>query len=86
MSVNLEIREMLPEDSIVFDNMSYDRSIIGTTLDGRVIYDYDLMVEELMEDENWSYEEAVDWIDYNTLGALPSCGGKAPIIVVNFMV
>ena len=48
MSVILELRSELPEDAIVFDNMSYDSSIIGVTTDGRVVYDYDKMVEELM--------------------------------------
>ena len=47
MAVNLELRAELPEDAIVFDNMSYDGSIVGVTTDGRVVYDYDKMVEEL---------------------------------------
>ena len=78
MAVNLELRAELPEDAIVFDNMSYDGSIVGVTTDGRVVYDYDKMIEELMEDEGWSYEEAIDWIDYNTV---PCTGKNAPIIM-----
>ena len=81
MSVNLELRSELPEDAIVFDNMSYDSSIIGVTTDGRVVYDYDKMIEELMQDEEWSYEEAAEWIDYKTIRALPYAGDNAPIIM-----
>jgi hypothetical protein len=81
MSVNLALREELPEDAIVFDNMSYDGSIIGVTTDGRVVYDYDKMVEELMQDEDWSYEDAVEWIEYNTIRALPYAGENGPIIM-----
>ena len=81
MAVNLELRAELPEDAIVFDNMSYDGSIVGVTTDDRVVYDYDKMVEELMEDEGWSYEEAAEWINYNTIGALPFAGENAPIIM-----
>ena len=81
MAVNLELRAELPEDSIVFDNMSYDGSIIGVTTDGRVVYDYDKMVEELMQDEEWSYEDSVEWIDYNTIRALPYAGENGPIIM-----
>ena len=33
MAVNLELRAELPEDAIVFDNMSYDGSIVGVTTD-----------------------------------------------------
>ena len=85
MSVNLELRAELPEDAIVFDNMSYDGSIVGVTTDGRVVYDYDKMVEELMEDEGWSYEEAAEWIDYNTIRALPYAGENSPIIMYHIL-
>lgn len=81
MSVNLELREELPEDAIVFDNMSYDGSIIGVTTDDRVVYDYNKMIEELMQDEEWSYDDAVEWIDYNTIRALPYAGPNGPIIM-----
>lgn len=81
MSVNLQLRDELPEDAIVFDNMSYDGSIIGVTTDDRVVYSYDKMVEELMQDEDWSYEDAVEWIDYNTIRALPYAGPNGPIIM-----
>lgn len=83
MSVNLEIRNLLSDDALVFDNVSYDNSIIGVTFDGRVIYDYDLMVMELMSDEGWSHDEAVDWIEYNTLRSLPYAGKNAPLVVSN---
>lgn len=83
MSVNLQLRDELPEDAIVFDNMSYDGSIIGVTTDDRVVYSYDKMVEGLMQDEEWSYEDAVEWIDYNTIRALPYAGPNGPIIMYN---
>ena len=84
MSVNLELRAELPEDAILFDNMSYDDSIVGVTADGNVVYDYDKMIEELMRDEGWSYEEAIDWIEYNTIGGRfppKDICGQAPIIM-----
>ena len=81
MAVNLELRSELPEEAIVFDNMSYDNSIVGVTTDGRVVYDYDKMIEELMQDEEWSYEDAVEWIEYNTIRSLPYGGPDAPIIM-----
>ena len=39
------------------------------------------MVEEMMIDEDCSYEDAVDWIDYNTIRSLPYAGENAPIIM-----
>lgn len=85
MSVNLEIRNKLPDDALVFDNMSYDNSIIGTTFDGRAIYNYELMVLELMHDEGWSMEDAIEWIEYNTLRSLGYAGEKAPMVVLNVL-
>lgn len=81
MSVNLELRAELPEDALVFDNFAYDGAIIGCTIDGKVVYDFDKMVEELMSDENWSYEDAVEWIEFNTIRSLPYAGEKAPVIM-----
>lgn len=80
--VNMNIRNKLPPNTIVLDNQSYDNSIIGLTFDGRAIYDYDLMVQELI-DEGYSAEDAIDWIDYNTIRGLIYIGEKAPLIVTN---
>jgi uncharacterized protein (DUF1684 family) len=81
MSVNQDIRNKLPADAVVFDNHAYDNSIIGTTFDGRAIYCFESMVKELMEDEGWSEIDAIEWINYNTIRALPYAGEKAPMIV-----
>ena len=81
MSVNLDIRNKLPSDAIVFDNHAYDNSIIGTTFNGRAIYDFDKMVQELMNDEGWTEEEAIEWIEYNTIRAIPYGGEKRPMVV-----
>lgn len=69
------------EAPILLDSASYDASIVGLTEGNRVVYSFDSMVEELMEDEGWTYEEAVEWLEYNTLRAIPYMGEQAPIIV-----
>lgn len=81
MAINEDIRMMLDEEAIVFDNPSFDNAIIAVDQDGRAVYDYDLMVEELMRDEEWTIEDAIEWIEYNTLRAIPYAGDMAPIIV-----
>lgn len=85
MGVNLNIRDQLPDDSLVFDNESYDNSIIGVTLDDRVIYSYERMVHEYMEDNKCSEEDAIDWIEFNTIRSLPYVGDKAPMIVSTYL-
>ena len=62
-------------------NYSYDDALIGGTDDGRAVYDYELMVEWLMDTEGWSYEDAAEWVNYNTIRALPYMGEDAPIIL-----
>ena len=81
MAINQKIREELPEDAVIFDNKAYDNSIIGVTSDGRVVYDFDLMVAELMKDENWTEDEAVEWIEYNTIWALSDAEESTPIVM-----
>lgn len=73
------------EQPLILDNMAYDNSIIGITEGKHLVYSYEKMIEELMEDEGWSYEEAVEWLEYNTLRAIPymSSAGPAPIIVMD---
>ncbi len=84
MAINEDVRLELSEDAIVFDNPSFDNSIIGVTTDGQAVYDYDKMVGELMKDDGVSEQEAVDWIEYNTIRSIPYAGEMAPIIMFTF--
>ena len=69
------------EDVIIFANDDYGDALIGISEDNRAVYDYNLMVEWLITHDKITEEEAVDWIDYNTIRSLPYIGEKAPIIV-----
>jgi hypothetical protein len=84
MAINEDVRSELYDDTIVFDNPSFDNSIIGVTTDGHAVYDYEKMVEELMKDDNISEQDAIDWIEYNTIRAIPYAGEMAPIIMFTF--
>ena len=74
------------EDSIIFEKPSYLDAIVGFSDTGQVIYDYDLMVESLMKKEGMDMEEASEFIDYNTVRALPYCSPseKRPIILYKY--
>lgn len=69
------------EDIIVFSGNSYDDALIGVSEDGRAIYDFDLMVEWLMKQDNIDDISAIEWIEYNTIRSLPYVGDKAPIVM-----
>lgn len=64
------INELGLEESTVFEQPDYDSAIVGyDELSGRIIYDYELMVEHLMDKEGITCEEAMEFIDYNTVRA-----------------
>ena len=47
----------------------YDEAIIGVTINGRVVYDFNKMINHLVKKEDMSEEEAMDFISYNTIRA-----------------
>lgn len=69
------------DDVLLFDNPSYDDALIGVTEDGRAVYDFEKMVAWLVENDGLDDLEAVEWIEYNAIRALPYEGDRAPIIM-----
>lgn len=84
MSIRELLCDMAGESAIVFDGPDYDDAIVGVSHDDRVIYDYDAMVGILMDD-GMSEEEAVDFIDYNTIRSIPYAGPQAPIVMTRLI-
>ena len=60
---------------------SYDDALIGVSEDGRAVYDFEKMVDWLIENVGLSDNEAVEWIEFNTIRAIPYFGEGAPIIM-----
>ena len=81
MSVEERILDSGYENVIVFANDNFEDALIGISDDNRAIYDFDLMVEWLMKHDNMDETEAVEFIEYNTIRALPYIGDGAPIIM-----
>ena len=81
---NIEkLKEYTNDPIVVFDNLDYDSALIGITEDNRAVYDYDLMIKYLMDTQGWDETESIEWIEYNTLRALPYVQGS-PIIMYRF--
>lgn len=68
------------EETIILENPSYITAIIGISDEGQLIYDYEKMIEFLMDADEMNYEEAMEFVDYNTIRALPYMGYMKPII------
>lgn len=70
-----EIREYIIEhgdpEALLFENPDYNSAFVGLNEKGLAVYDYGRMVIDLMENDEMEYEEAVEFIDYNTIRSLP---------------
>lgn len=82
-----EIMNLFDENWYILDD--YDEFVaidgmagacVGFSEDARLIYDYDKMVEIIMEKWGLSQEEAVDYVDYNIVSM---CSGEKMPIVMN---
>ena len=84
-----ELKDLLNEleykDTVVLENPSYLNAIIGITDEGALCYSYEKMIECLIEEDKMEQEDATEFIDYNTIRALPyaSSMGVRPIVVYN---
>lgn len=89
MMTNEELREnllMQYDEEVVngmtmFTSPSYAAAVVAVTHDDRLVYDYNKMVECLMVDDGMTYEEAAEFIDYNTIRTLPYME-KPPVIIM----
>lgn len=61
--------------------LDYDDALIGVTTDNRAVYNFEKMVDWLVDNDGFTRDEAVEWIEYNTIRALPYAGPEAPIII-----
>ncbi len=80
--------EFLEENEVLlFENPSYETALIGVWEDNncvyRAVYDRDKMIEYLMESDGMEYDDAVDFMEFNTIRSLPYYP-NAPIIVETF--
>ena len=83
MNIGEELQEMGLNDVVYFPDFD-DECIIGIDTNGRTIYNYEKMVNFLIE-EGMDDIEAIEWLEYNTIRSLPyidsQTNGKAPIIM-----
>lgn len=83
--LNDKVEEMGIEDCVLFaPPLDYSSAAIGISEDDRVVYSYEKMVQWLVDHDGMTEEEAEEFIDYNTIRALPYGGEKSPIVVHDF--
>ncbi len=86
---NEQLRDIIREvasddDAILLEGDEFSDGAIGLTNDNHVVYDYEKLIESLVKHNGWTEEEAIDWVDYNTLRSIPYMArdGKEPIILM----
>jgi hypothetical protein len=77
MALNEKLDTLIPGALLMEPRETYDGAVIGTTFDGRAIYDSDLVIRLCVDHEGMSYEDAEEWHNYNTFCAY--MGPKTPV-------
>ena len=73
------VQEVSPH-AVLLDGPEFDDGIIGH-YNGRVVYSRRRIIDSLKHHNGWSEEDAVDWVEVNTIRSLPYMGEHAPIVV-----
>ena len=71
-----QISEISPE-SIIADG--FDDAIIGLSWDSKVVYDANKCIEVLMDEDEITYGDAVEFLEFNTFSAY--VGENTPIFI-----
>lgn len=72
------------EITIVFPD-GYEDALIGHTLTGTKqtvpVYDYEKCIDILVGRDGMTYEEAIEYFDYNTVRACEYLGDECPVFI-----
>jgi len=71
------------DDILIFENPDFANAFVGISTTGQAIYDYERMIECLVNEDDMSYEEAADFISYNTVRSCEYTK-DSPIIMCSF--
>lgn len=72
---------------VVLEGDEFADGCIGITEDNRLVYSYDKLADSIARHDEVSVEDAIDFIEYNTIRSLPYIEGQgllAPIIIHEF--
>lgn len=82
--MDAKIKEYLEDnypDSFLLDGL--DDAIIGVSTSNNIIYGFDKIIQILMDRDGMTYEEAVEYFDYNIDRVLPYMVEGFPVIIKN---
>jgi hypothetical protein len=80
----MNYREEMEEGTVFLEPAWMDAAIIGTAIvKGQEVlaYSYQALIDVVAKNEIEDIDEATEWVEYNTLRALPYMGEQAPVVV-----
>lgn len=80
-----EVEEAGFEETTYFTGEDYADAIIGISTDGNLIYDYDKMIEHVVNEHGMTSDQAVEYIEGEVVYMLPYMGDGHPIIMNHFL-
>lgn len=87
LDIKRQISDLVGEDQdvlnqiIILEGDEFANGFIGLSVDNRVVYSYDKLIDSLSRFNGWSTDEAIEWLEYNTIRSLPYLGDRSPIII-----
>jgi hypothetical protein len=83
-SIREWINETVEEKTVLFEPPELDEAIIGITEDLKhVVYSYSKLVDAYAKMDGMGHEEAMEFVEYNTIRTLPYIDEETrPIVVV----
>tara|TARA_B100001248_G_C27361140_1_gene446568 strand:+ start:813 stop:1187 length:375 start_codon:yes stop_codon:yes gene_type:complete len=69
-----QVAEINPDAIVLEPQSTFNRAIIGTDPDGRIVYSANKIINAFMDVDGMTEEEAIEYFEYNTLGTIQPMG------------
>lgn len=77
-----QVAEINPDAIVLEPRSTFNRAIIGMDMDGKLVYSATKIVKALVDEDGMTEEEAIEFFEYNTLGAIqPMNNPNKPLLV-----
>ena len=71
-----QVAEINPDAIVLEPRSTFNRAIIGTDPDGRIVYSANKIINAFMDVDGMTEEEAIEYFEYNTLGTIQPMGSS----------
>lgn len=77
-----QVAEINPDSIVLEPRSTFNRAIIGTDPDGRLVYSANKIIRAFTDEDDMTEEEAVEYFEFNTLGTIqPMDNPNKPLFV-----